>query len=181
MQTLSPYSELQQQGAHPTSTILLKKSSLPIVSFLPLLKQQHFVAAAVVLTAFLSEFLVIALSGLPYRPGQLPDEFYFCGVSAVILLTLMTIVLVVVNFWRRALPDMPRNPDNVAAVIMHVHQSRMCNDFEGTEHLSTRKRDERIRKLKKLYYYGPEEDGAEARRIIDEVPDQVQFTKLEQR
>ena len=67
---------------------------------------------------------------------------------------------------------MPRKPDNVAAVLTYVCQSRMVEDFEGVETLSVRERDRRIRDLGKRYGYGVRkgEDGEE-RWTIDEISD----------
>jgi len=170
VQTLSPYWELQMQGAHPGPTILLRKHSLPILSLMSLLRKQHYIAATVVLTALLSEFLVITLSGLPYRAGQLPGELYFCAVLSLTLLALMIVMLIVVNVWRRMLPSLPRNPDSMAAVMMHVSGSQMCRDFHGTEHLPTNQRDQRILSLKKRYFYGFFGHGEKGRWVVDELP-----------
>jgi hypothetical protein len=179
MQTLSPYWDLQQSSARPSSTILMRKHSLPITSFFPLLRHQHFIAAAIVFTAFLSEFLVIALSGLPYRPGQLPNELFFCGVASIFILATMIFVLVVVNIWRTSLPSIPRKPNNIASVMMHVSESRMCDDFEGTQGLTTRERDERVRRLGKRYFYGVEGDGIGRKLVIDEIQGKEKVSKYD--
>ena len=133
---------LHEMNAGPTPTILLRKHSLPLTSFLPMLRNGHFIAAIVAFTALLSEFLVVVFSGLPYRPVQL------------------------------RLPRLPRKPDNVATVLTYVCQSHMVEDFEGVETLSVRERDRRIRDLRKRYGYRVRkgEDGL-GRWTIDEIPD----------
>jgi hypothetical protein len=168
MQTLAPYMDLQHLDATPTPTILLRKHTLPLTSFIPMLRNRHFVPAVVAFVAILSEFLVITLSGLPYRPGQLRSEFYFCAISSLVILLLMLAIVVVINVWRRFLPHLPRNPNNVANVLSYVVGTRMCDDFEGLERLKVADRDKRIRALGKRYGYRKREvDGAE-RWIVDE-------------
>jgi hypothetical protein len=162
---------LHEMNATPTPTILLRKHSLPLTSFLPMLRNGHFMAAIIAFAAILSEFFVVVFSGLPYRPGQLRSEFIFCAITSLTVIALMLLTVVGTNIWRRWLPRLPRKPDNVAAVLTYVCQSRMVEDFEGVEVLSVRERDRRIRDLRKRYGYGVRkgEDGL-GRWTIDEVP-----------
>jgi hypothetical protein len=57
----------------------------------------HFSTAAIAFTSLLSEFLVITLSGIPYRPGQLRGEFLLCNITSFAILAIMVVVLVSVN------------------------------------------------------------------------------------
>jgi hypothetical protein len=171
-QTLAPYTDLAYPNmAPPQSTILFRKRSLAITALFPLLRYQHFAAALTALTAVLSEFLVVALSGLPYRPGQLRSEFLFCGIASLAVLSFMLIMLLVVNLWRMlAVPHLPRKPDNIAAVMTYVCNSAMNKDFEGLERVDLKERDRQIRELRKKYRYGLRRgiDGKE-RWVVDEV------------
>jgi hypothetical protein len=177
MQTLAPYMDLQHLDATPTPSILLRKHTLPITSFIPMLRNRHLVPALVAFVAILSEFLVITLSGLPYRPGQLHSEFYFCAISSLIILVLMLAIVVVVNVWRRFLPYLPRKPDNVANVLSYVVGTRMCDDFEGLERLKVSERDQRIRALGKRYGYGRRGDNGVERWVVDEGAGQGEVEK----
>jgi hypothetical protein len=107
----------------------------------------------VAFTALLAEFLVVALSGLPLRPGQASDEFFFCGISALIILAVMVIVLAVVNLWRRALPHLPRKPDSTGSVMTYLADSQMVKDFEGVERMKGKERDAWIETLGNRYEY----------------------------
>jgi hypothetical protein len=137
-----------------------------------MLRNKHFIAAVVAFAAFLSEFLVVVFSGLPYRPGQLRSEFMFCAVTSLTFIAIMLLTIAVINIWRRRLPRLPRKPDNVAAVLTYVCRSQMVEDFEGVEGLSVRERDRRIRDLRKRYRYQIHkgEDG-EGRWTVDEIHD----------
>jgi hypothetical protein len=164
---------LQTLGATPTPTILLRKHTIPLTSFFPLIRNRHFTPAAVAFAALLSEFLVVTLSGLPYRPGQLRSEFLFCGISSLAILVIMLIVVIIINIWRRILTHLPRKPDNVANVMSYVAGVEMCHDFEGLELLKVEERDKRIRELGKRYGYGLKEwaNGTKRQRwVVDEMP-----------
>jgi hypothetical protein len=118
-----------------------------------------------------AEFLVVALSGLPYRPGQLRGEFLFCGITSMAILGLMIVELIFVNIWRRSLPHLPRPPNSIAAVMTYVAGTSMIRDLDGLEQLSISERNRKIRDLGKAYAYGwrREEDGR-VRWVVDEVP-----------
>ena len=77
------------------------------MSLLPLLRTRHFIAATVVLTAFLCEFLVVALAGVAHGPGRYAVVFRVCGIFSITLLALMILVLVVMHTWKRGLPGIP--------------------------------------------------------------------------
>ena len=168
-QTLAPYMRLQLMDATPTPTILLRKHNLALTSFLPLLRNRHFAPATISFIAILSEFLIITLSGLPYRPGQLRSEFIFCGIASMGLLLLMIFAIVVMNVWRRLLPHLPREPNTIATLLTYLVNSHMCADFEGLEELATSKRDKNIRLLGKRYGYGLIEMDGEQRWAVDDM------------
>lgn len=150
---------------------------------MPLLKHRHFAAASIAVTGLGAELLIVALAGLPYRPGQLRGEFVFCGIMALVIVALMIAQLAQVNFWRRSLPHLPRRPDNIAAVMTYVAGTTMVKDFYGLEELSTSERNKAVRKMGKTYAYGwrKEDDSGRTRWIVDEVPDQEKKAFLDSR
>ncbi len=122
-------------------------------------------------TGLLAEFLIVFLSGLPYRPGQLRSEFLFCGIAALVILALMTAELVFVNLWRRQLPHLPRRPDSIGVVMSYVARTRMVRDFYGLEEMGTRERNRTIMQLDKTYAYGwRREENGRVRWVVDDVP-----------
>lgn len=182
-QTFTAYLPLRAGDARPNPTILLNRHSNPVTAFIPLLKHRHFAAASIAVTGLCAELLIVALAGLPYRPGQLRGEFVFCAVMALSIVTLMIAQLVLVNLWRRALPHLPRRPDNIAAVMTYVAGTTMVKDFYGLEELSTSERNKAVRKMGKTYAYGwRKEDGTgRTRWVVDEVPDQEKKAFLDSR
>jgi hypothetical protein len=165
---------LRSLNAKPAPTILLRKHSLPITSFLPLLKNRHFVPAAVAFTSILSEFLIVSLSGLPYREGQTRGEFLFCGIASLFILIVVCTMVLVINVWRCFLPDLPRKPDTVAAVLTYVVDTRFCCDFEGLERMNVKERDRQVIAMGKRYGFGNVSgSNGEERWVVDEVGDAV--------
>ncbi|KAK0718734.1 hypothetical protein B0T21DRAFT_295635, partial [Apiosordaria backusii] len=171
-QTFSPYLPLRDGEARPNPTILLNRHSSPICAFIPLLRNRHLAAASVAFTGIIAEFLIIALAGLPYRPGQLRSEFLFCGIASAIILCVMLAQLILVIIWRRKLPHLPRQPDTIAAVMTYVAGTSMVRDFYGLEEMKTKERNKAIIQMGKVYAYGwRQEPEGGIRWIVDEVPD----------
>lgn len=170
MQSFTPYIDLGRGDAEADPTILLRKHMFPITAFFPLLWKGHFTAASVAFTGLAAEFLIIALAGLPYRPGQQRGEFLFWSVLSLAILTLMVAQLLIVNIWRRKLPTLTRPPDTIAAVMTYVAGTGMSRDFESLSMVKTEERNEAIKQLGKSYAYGwrREPDGR-ARWVVDEV------------
>jgi hypothetical protein len=118
-----------------------------------------------------AEVLIVALSGLPYRPGQSRGEFLFWAITALAILILMLVQLIIVNTWRKSLPHLPRAPGSIAAVMTYVANTNMTRDFNGLEQLSRSERDQGIRDLEKSYaYWWRREQSGNIRWIVDEVP-----------
>jgi hypothetical protein len=150
----------------------LNRHTSPLCALFPLLRNRHLAAFSVAFTGLLAEFLVIALAGLPYRAGQLRSEFLFCGIVSSIILFLMIVQLVLISWWRRSLPHLPRRPDTIAAVMTYVAGTNMGRDFHGLEELSTKERNKIITQKGKVYAYGwRKENNGLVRWVVDEVPD----------
>jgi hypothetical protein len=166
---MSPYSQVKGAEAKAKGIILIRKHTATLTSLLPSIRRAHYAMAMVAFTAILAEFLVVVLSGLPLQPCQMQDEFFFCGVTALVILAVMILVIMAVNLWRKSLPQLPLKPDNVAAVMSYLSHSHMVKEFEGADKMKTRERNVWIEQLGKRYAYGQEEDGNRYRWIIDKV------------
>jgi hypothetical protein len=119
----------------------------------------------------LAELLIVALSGLPYRPGQSRGEFLFWGITSLAILTIMITMLIVIGLWRRKLPHLPRAPESIAAVMTYVAGTSMTRDFNGLEQLKRKKRDQAIRDLEKSYaYWWRREEDGRIRWVVDVLP-----------
>lgn len=85
------------------------------------------------------------------------------------LLGLMALSIIALMFWKRRLPDLPRPPDTLGAVVSYVADARMLDDFEGFEYLDDRDMGARLRASGKKYVYEKRHgsDGQE-RYLVDE-------------
>lgn len=170
MQTLAPYMSLGRGSAAPEPTILLSRHTFPFTAFFPLLWNGYWTAASVAFTSLIAEFLIIALAGLPYRPGQQRSEFTLWAIVSLFILTLMVIQLLMVNWWRKKLPQLDRAPDTIASVMTYVARTGMRADFDSLSEVSTKERNRAVRGLGKEYAYGwRREETGRVRWVVDEV------------
>jgi hypothetical protein len=170
-QTFAPYIDLGRGSSNPDATILLRRHSIPLTAFFPLLWHCHYTPALIAFIGLIAELLIVALSGLPYRPGQQRGEFLFWGITSLAILTIMILQLIVVALWRRKLPHLPRAPESIAAVMTYVAGTSMTRDFNGLEQLKRKERDQAIRDLEKSYaYWWRREELGRIRWVLDVVP-----------
>jgi hypothetical protein len=160
---------MAQSPTDPRSTILLRKSSIPLTSIFPMLSKRHFLAATMAFVAELADILIIFLAVVPYSAGEVFLELLIACYVSMAVLSLMVIAVIALIIWKRRLPDLPLAPDTVAAVLSYISDSRMLSDFEGCEYLNDRDLGNRIAGLGKRYVYGkrPGSDR-QSRYLIDE-------------
>jgi hypothetical protein len=117
----------------------------------------HLFAASIALIAVLSDILTVALSVVPYSPGQIYLELLVSSYMSMAILALMVVAIISLLLWRwrwQGMLDLPRRPETLAAVISYVCASRMLDDFEGLECLDGGQRDQQIVGMRKRYGYG---------------------------
>ena len=85
------------------------------------------------------------------------------------ILGLMVVAAIALMIWKRRLPDLPRAPDTIAAVVSYVSESKMLEDFEGLEYADDRELYQRVATTGKRYVYGKKlaTDGVD-RYLVDE-------------
>jgi hypothetical protein len=151
------------------STILLRKSSIPLTSIFPMLFKRYYFATAMAIVAVLADILIIFLGAVPFASGQVFMELLVASFSSMTMLSIMILAVVALILWKSRLPDLPRSPNTIAAVASYLADSRMLDDFEGCEYLGNRELFNRIAGLGKRYVYGkrPGCDGR-LRYLIDE-------------
>ena len=160
---------MAESPASPRSTILLRKSSIPLTSIFPMLFRRYFFATAVAIITVLADILIIFLGAVPFEQGQIFLEMLVASFISMGLLGIMILGIVALFLWKRRLPVLPRAPNTIAAVASYVADSRMLDDFEGYEYLDDRELSNRIAGLGKRYVYRkrPGSDG-HLRYLIDE-------------
>jgi hypothetical protein len=160
---------MAQAPSDARSTVLLRKSSIPLTSIFPMLFKGYFFAACMAFIAVLSECMILFLGAIPYSAGQILTEIKVVTFASLGIIGVMVIGVVLLIVWKRSLPDLPRAPDTIAAVVSYVADSRMLDDFEGFEYLDDREMNSRLAVTGKRYVYGkrPGSDGR-SRYLVDE-------------
>ena len=118
-----------------------------------MLRRGHLIVAAVALTTVLAEILVILLGAIPFSSGQIYLEYLVSMYWSVGILSLMLVMFFALMLWKRRAPLFPRRPDTIASVISYLSDSRMLDDFEGFEYLSSSELEQRVSGLGRRYVY----------------------------
>ncbi|KAF6833891.1 hypothetical protein CMUS01_06396 [Colletotrichum musicola] len=171
-QNFAPYARMHATPSPARNTILKKGFGAPALAVVPLARMGYAIPAALALTAFLAEFFVVVISGLPWRPGQLRGEYLFCAVAAVVMTSCMLLAQGFVVYWRSNLPHLPRRPDSVASVMTYVAGTEMGRNFDSVAGMGDQTARKSIKELGRRYAYGLRvEDDGRRRWVVDEVGD----------
>jgi Protein of unknown function (DUF3433) len=164
-----PYRRLAKQDASSRDLVVMPLHGVPITTFPRAIWLGNFYHAFVAFVAILSDFLIIAVSAIPYNFGQLHNVSLVSSLTSLVILGVMMIAIITVFVWRLGNPKMPRQPDTLANVWMLLCGSRMLEDFEGMEEVSKKARDFAIRRSGRRYWFGKANgiDGKE-RDMVDE-------------
>jgi hypothetical protein len=160
---------MSQAPAEARKSILLRKSSIPFTSIFPMLFKGHFFSAWMSLITVGSEVLIIFLGSVPFSAGRIRTELFVSTYASFALLSLMAVGVVSLIIWKRRMPDLPRAPETIAAVVSYVADSRMLDDFEGFEYCDDAEMKARLDSTGKRYVYGKRlgSDG-QSRYLVDE-------------
>ena len=132
---MEPFHSLSLGNARPESTLTLNYQGvpyglLPVKAFL----NKHYIVTIIGLGSILGDMLTVTCSSLSLRQ-ETEHSFFASSILSVVILFLLISATILVMFKRRK-PFMPRQPSTIASVLAFVHQSRMLDDFVGTERYS---------------------------------------------
>ena len=132
---MEPFHSLSLGNARPESTLTLDYQGVPY-GLLPVkaLYNKHYIVSIIGFCSILGDILTVTCSSLSLRT-ETEHSFYTSSILSVIILFLLILATILVVFKRRK-PFMPRQPSTIASVLAFVHQSRMLDDFIGTERYS---------------------------------------------
>jgi len=154
MQMLVVYRRLSRGKADPQRTLLYRSSSNPFNVLFCSIRHGNWLLAWVSLVNFLSQVLVIAVSGIPYSEGELWVQMLVCTYLFIGILSLMLLTLPILLWWKAKLPPLPRQPDTVGAIISYVFATRAVQEWGELEFLSTKERDQKISGSGTTWTYG---------------------------
>ncbi|KAL1969634.1 hypothetical protein VTN77DRAFT_8187 [Rasamsonia byssochlamydoides] len=132
---LEPFYVLSRGNARPELTLTLDYQGIPY-GVLPVraILNRHYLVALVGVGSILGDILTVTASSL-----SLNDETVESFIASSTLSMLITAFLVCAGtlIWmRRRHPFLPRQPSTIASILAFIHQSRMLDDFVGTERYS---------------------------------------------
>lgn len=131
----------------------MMSTSTPISSTVRTLLDRYFLVSAITIVTLAAEGLNIVISGIPYANGQMHVQLIVSTYISIAILGLMIIVTAAIIILRFREPKIPRKPATLGAVMSYLCSSRMLDDFEGTECLDERSRDQRVRSWCKKYEF----------------------------
>jgi hypothetical protein len=79
---------------------------------------------------------------------------FFTSVVLSMTIVVFVICTACLVYHRRRHPFLPREPSTIAAVLAFIYASKMLDDFIGTEHLSNRDMENRLKGFNKRYSLG---------------------------
>jgi Na+/melibiose symporter-like transporter len=132
---------------------MLRKYSHPLSSIFPMLINQHYLASFMAAVANLADPLIVFARVIPYASGRSQIETFIAMYCSIGILGIMALTMIVFMVWKRRLPDLPRAPDTVAAVISYVSEARMLEDLDGCEYANDTELKRRVEGLGKRYTY----------------------------
>lgn len=158
VRVMTPYRRLCQGGAKLEATILVTQNGTPISSIVPALWRGNWFHVVIAFVAILSDVLIITISGVPYSSAQVLLDAMVCFYISIVILGIMVLAVFAIFRWR-ALNEkmmMPREPATLVVVWMMLcnRDNGVCEDMQGSERMSARERDEKVRLRGGRYWAG---------------------------
>lgn len=166
---MTPYRRLSKPNAKSQHLIDMSLHGVPLTTFFYALWYGNFYHAYVALTEILSNFLIIAVVGIPYNFGIIQDVSLFSSTACLGLVGFMTIAAASIFWWRWTNPSLPRKPDTLANVMMMLCASKMLELFDGLGQNPAQSRDLEIRTAGRQYRFGKQHGIDEKERAMIEV------------
>lgn len=152
---LQPFHTLARGRARPDQTLTLDYQGTPYGALvLQALLNKHYLVALAGTGSILADILTVTLSSLSLNARSSTPRSVFSSVIisiAVVALLIFSALLVFIRYRR---PFMPRQPNTIASILAFVHQSRMLDDFVGTERFTNAQMAEMLVSRDKRYGLG---------------------------
>ncbi|BCR84746.1 DUF3433 domain-containing protein [Aspergillus chevalieri] len=150
---MEPFHTLTKGNARPEQTLTLDYQGTPYAVILfKSLRNRHWLVALVGLGSILSDLLTITFSSLAVKT-ETRHSFYSSSILSMAIVVFMIFSAILI-FIRRRRPFMPRQPSTIASILAFIHQSRMLEDFTGTELYNNREMTEMLVSKGKRYGLG---------------------------
>ncbi|RHZ62984.1 DUF3433 domain-containing protein [Aspergillus thermomutatus] len=155
LKMLQPFHTLAHGRARPDQTLTLDYQGTPYgVLVLQALLNKHYLVALVGTGSILADILTVTLSSLSLNARSETPRSVLSSLILSIAIVAVLIVSALLVFVRYRRPFMPRQPNTIASILAFVHQSRMLDDFVGTERFSNAEMAEMLVSRNKRYGLG---------------------------
>lgn len=150
---LEPFYILSRGNARPEMTLTLDYQGTPY-GLLPIkaLLNRHYLVALVGLGSVMGDILTVTASSLSLNNETFKSFISSSSISVVI--TALLIFSATLVYTRRRHPFLPRQPSTIASILAFIHQSRMLDDFVGTERYTNREMEAMLVAKNKRYGLG---------------------------
>ncbi len=131
---LAPYERLAKQPSPALDTILFKPSTTPLSSTLRAFRHGYYIVAAITIVTLIADLgLNIVISGVPYAKGQTWRQSKVSFYMALGILGFMVLVAVSLLVSRLRGLRLPRQPDNLGAVMSYLAAGDLSTQVEKSE------------------------------------------------
>ena len=165
---LVPYKNLGARMAKPKNSVLLNIGGTAWENFPKALYRGEWFHALIAGTAVLSDFLIVAVAGVPYSTAQVWQAFLASAYVSMGILGVMILSVFGVFWWRAGIRKlkMPREPDTLLSVWMMLcdEGNKVRAEFDGWETTGGNERDRACKARASRYQGGwVQEENASGR------------------
>lgn len=171
VRVITPYRRLSARNAKPEHTILVTLNGTPFTSLPGALRRGDWFHAFIAFIAITSELLIIAIAGVPFNRSQVWKAFIASAASSLAILGMMILTVFALFWWRvqNEKMRMPREPDTLVGVWMMLcnEGNGVRSEMAGTECLSGKDRDRRVREDESRWFAGWVNDTMGSRWVVE--------------
>lgn len=155
---LVPYQNLGHRIASPEKSVLVNIGGTALQNLPKALYRGEWFHALIAGTAVLSDFLIVAVGGVPYSTAQVWQAFLTSAYLSMTILAIMVLSLIGIFVWRSRVQrlKMPREPDTLLSVWLMLcdENNKVRAEFDGWETTGERERAKACRRRGAKYRGG---------------------------
>ncbi|PLB51490.1 hypothetical protein P170DRAFT_453201 [Aspergillus steynii IBT 23096] len=154
LKLMEPYYRLSKGNERPDRTLTLDYQGTPY-GILPCkaLWNGHYLVAMVGFGTILGDVLTVTLTSLS-TATETYRTFSISAILSIIIVFIHICSALAVYFRRSRRPFMPRQPATIASILAFIHESRLLDDFAGTEMYTSKQIREMLVMKNKRYSLG---------------------------
>ena len=160
---LVPYRNLGLRMAKPETSVLMNIGGTAVENLPKALWRGEWFHALIAGTAVLSDFLIVAVAGVPYSTAQVWQAFLASAYLSIAILSIMILSVFGVFWWRNQIKklQLPREPDTLLSVWLMLcdEGNELRKEFDGWETTSEKQRGRACKGRGARYWGGWRQDA----------------------